>query len=169
MGSGRVKRRLIAVALVCAFLAACTSTRQIPGPASLRGVWKVTELSSRTPGGEWANLPLSGSLWIFTDKHYSYLFSPGAGPRTPFSGDPNRPTDTEKVRAYDSIVAATGTYVLSGSTLTLTALLHKNPSEMVGESLEYTIAIDGDVVRLTIVNAPFSPGRERRTTLTRIE
>jgi hypothetical protein len=109
------------------------------------------------------------ALYIFTDRHYSYMFAPGADPRRPFSGDPNRPSDAEKVRAYDSIVAASGTYILSGSTLTLTALLHKNPSEMVGESLVYTIEIEGDVLRMTIVNPPFSPGRERWTTLKRIE
>jgi uncharacterized protein (TIGR02145 family) len=145
------------------------SVRCVAGPASLRGVWKVTELSSRTPGADWTRLPLTESLYIFTDKHYSYLFAPGTEPRRPFAADPNRPSDAEKVRAYDSIVAASGTYVVSGPTLTLTALLHKNPSEMVGESLAYAIELDGDVLRMTIVNPPFSPGRERRTTLTRIE
>jgi hypothetical protein len=108
-------------------------------------------------------------LYLFTEKHYSYLFSPGAEPRRPFSGDPNRPSDAEKVRAYDSIVAAAGTYSLSGSTLTLTATLHKNPSEMTGQSLVYTIEIDGHELRMTIVDPPYSPGRERRTTLTRLE
>jgi hypothetical protein len=161
--------RPISVALVSCLLTACTLASQASDDADLRGVWEVTELLSRTPGGEWTKLPLNRSMYIFTDKHYSYMFAPGAEPRRPFSGDPNRPTDAEKVRAYDSIVAATGTYLLSGSTLTLTALLHKNPSEMVGESLAYQIEIDGDGMRMTIVNAPFSPGRERQTTLRRIE
>jgi uncharacterized protein (TIGR02145 family) len=145
------------------------SVRCVSDGANLRGVWKVTELLSRAAGGEWTSLPLNESLYIFTDGHYSYMFAPGAEPRRPFSGDPNRPSDAEKVRAYDSIVAASGTYLLSGSTLTLTAQLHKNPSEMAGESLTYTIEIDGDVLRMTIANPPFSPGRERRTTLRRIE
>jgi uncharacterized protein (TIGR02145 family) len=140
-----------------------------PGGTSLRGAWKVTELLSRTPGGEWTKLPLNGSLYLFTDRHYSYLFSPGAAPRRPFTGDPNRPSDAEKVRAYDSIVAAAGTYLLSESTLTLKASLHKNPSEMLGESLVYAIELEGDELRMTVVNPPFSPGRERRTTLTRLE
>jgi hypothetical protein len=171
LAEGSVARmaRLMSIAGVSAFFAACTVAEPVPNLASLRGAWKVTELISRTPGGEWTTLPLSGSMYLFTEKHYSYMFVPGTGPRHPFSGDPNRPFDAEKVRAYDSIVAASGTYTLSGSTLTLTALLHKNPSEMVGESLVYTIGIEGDVLRMTIVNPPFSPGRERRTTLARIE
>ena len=174
--------RLISVGLIAALLAACTFAQEkntdsaavaeaklTPVQASLRGVWKVTELASRTPGGEWATLPVNASVYIFTEKHYSYMFAPGIGPRRLFSGDPNKPTDAEKVGAYDSIVAASGTYVLSGSTLALTALLHKNPNEMVGERLTYTIEIDGNILQMTIANPPFSPGRERRAMLTRVE
>lgn len=163
--------RLVSVALVFALLAACAFAQEDSPPqrAGLRGVWKVTELSTRKPGEEWKILPINGSVYIFTGKHYSYMFVPGAGPRRLHSGDPNKPSDAEKVAAYDSIVAASGTYVLSGSNLALTALLHKNPNEMLGEHLMYTIEIDGNTLRMSIVNPPFSPGNERRTTLTRVE
>jgi len=174
--------RLLLVALIAAILAACTFAQETdagnalttdakltPGRTTLRGVWKVTELSSRELGGEWKTLPLNGSVYIFTEKHYSYMFAPGIGPRRLYSGDPNKPSDAEKVAAYDSFVAASGTYVLSGSNLALTALLHKNPNEMVGEHLMYTIEIEGNTLQMTIVNPPFSPGRERRSILTRVE
>ena len=174
--------RLILVGLIAAFLAACTFSQKYNTDSaavadakpthtrvSLRGVWKVTELSSRTEGGEWAALPLNSSVYIFTDKYYSYMFATGIGPRRLYAGDPNKPTDAEKVGAYDSFVAASGTYELSGSSLTLTALLHKNPNEMVGDRLIYSVVIDGDLLQMTIVNPPFAPGRERRTVLTRIE
>jgi hypothetical protein len=157
-----------AIALIVVFFAAAEA-RPVSMQENLRGVWTVTELSSRLPGGEWTTLPLNRSLYIFTGKHYSYMFAPGSAPRRLHAGDPNKPTDAEKVAAYDSIVAASGTYVLTGGTLTLTALLHKNPNEMVGESLTYSVKIDGDMLQMTIVDAPFSPGRERRTVLTRLE
>ena len=98
--------------------------------ARLNGVWKVTELVSRRPGGEWRTLPLSRSIFIFTESHYSYMFVPGTEPRRLHSGDPNKPSDADKVPAYDSFVAASGTYERSGSRLALTAELHKNPNEM---------------------------------------
>jgi hypothetical protein len=174
--------RLLSVALIAAILAACTSAQEkgagsalitdskaTPGRTSLRGVWMVKELTSREVGGEWKTLPINSSLYIFTEKHYSYMFAPGIGPRRLYSGDPNRPSDAEKVAAYDSFVAASGTYVLSEGTLALTALLHKNPNEMVGEPLTYQVEIDGNLLRMTISNPPFSPGRERRTMLTRVE
>ena len=93
----------------------------------------------------------------------------GAGPRKRFAGDPNKPSDAEKVEAYNSFVAASGTYVLSGRILALTALVHKNPNEMGGEPLTYTVDFDGDTLRMVIANPPFLPGRERRIVLTRIE
>jgi hypothetical protein len=146
-----------------------TGERQTPARASLRGVWKVTELLSRAPGEGWVPVTPYSSLYIFTETHYSYMFATGAGPRRLFAGDPTRPTDAEKVAAYDSFVAASGTYVLSGPTLTLRATLHKNPNEMTGTPLTYTVKMEGDTLRMTIANPPFAPGRERRTTLARVE
>ena len=106
---------------------------------------------------------------LFTEEHYSYMYVPGRSPRKRFAGDPNNPTDAEKVEAYDSLVAATGAYSLLGQTLTLTALVHKNPNEMDGVPLTYTIELDGNTLRMVIVNPPFMPGREWRTVLTRVE
>ena len=136
----------------------------------LAGVWKVLEVSSRVPGAEWTvATPPYLSVYIFTRKHYSYMFAPGVGPRRLFAGDPNRPSDAEKVAAYDSIVASSGTYSLKGTTLMMTAILHKNPNEMTGEPLTYSVEIESNRLRMTVANPPFAPGRERRTVLTRIE
>jgi hypothetical protein len=133
------------------------------------GVWKVTEVLSRAPGENWTNISPQLSLYLFTKRHYSYMFTTGGGPRPLFAGDPNKPTDAEMVTAYKTLVAATGTYVLSGPTLTLTATIAKNPNEMTGKPLIYTVQLNGDELRMTITDPPFSPGRERRIVLTRVE
>ncbi len=97
----------------------------------VRGVWRVTELASRAPGAAWeVRAPPYLSQYIFTGKHYSYMYVPGQSPRKTIAGDPNKPTDAEKVEAYNSFVAASGTYEFSGRILTLVALVHKNPNEM---------------------------------------
>lgn len=145
-------------------------TKRAPLSAGIRGVWKVTELASRAAGAEWeVRATPYLSQYIFTEKHYSYMYVPGAGPRKKFAGDPNRPTDAEKAQAYNSLVAATGAYSLSGRTLTLNALVHKNPNEMAGVPLTYTLDLDGNTLRMIIANPPFLPGREWRTVLTRVE
>lgn len=121
-------------------------------------------------GADWEIRTPYLSQYIFTEKHYSYMYVPGAGPRKLFAGDPNRPTDAEKVAAYNSLIAATGTYTVSGRTLVLTALVHKNPNEMIGKSLTYSIEFDGsNTMRMVVSNPPFLPGRDSRTVLTRIE
>ena len=51
----------------------------------------------------------------------------------------------------------------------MTASLHKNPNEMTGEALTYSVEIERNRLRMTVANPPFAPGRERRTLLTRIE
>jgi hypothetical protein len=137
---------------------------------ALKGAWKIVEQSRRSRGGDWTvGVPPYLSLYVFTDKHYSYMFAPGQAPRRMFAGDPNQPTDAEKLAAYDSFVAGSGTYTLTGSTLTLTAVLHKNPHEMTGQPLKYEVEILGSTLRMTIANPPFAPGLERRTVLTRVE
>src|SRR5687768_9009804 len=136
----------------------------------LEGVWKVLEVSSRLPGADWTvGTPPYLSLYIFTPKHYSYMFAPGVGPRRLFAGDPNQPSEAEKIAAYDSIVASSGTYILEGTMLTMTAIIHKNPNEMTGEPLRYTVEVESNRMKMTIANPPFAPGRERRILLTRIE
>jgi hypothetical protein len=109
------------------------------------------------------------SQYLFTEKHYSFMYVPGQAPRKTFAGDPNRPTDAEKVEAYNSLVAGTGTYLLSGPTLTIKALIHKNPNEMTGVPLTYTVDLDGNALQMVIFDPPFRPGREWRTVLTRVE
>ena len=175
--------RPVALALAIAFSAAAVSAQgQRPATpiaseatvasrrADMRGVWKITEMASRAPGAEWEiRTPPYVSQYIFTAKHYSYMYVPGAGPRQRFAGDPNRPTDAEKAEAYNSFIAGSGTYELSGRVLTLFAVIRKNPNEMNGKPLTYTAEFDGDTLRMTIANPPFQPGREWLTVLTRVE
>lgn len=150
-------------------LASTPEATKAPARADVRGVWKVTELAWRAPGAAWELRPVYLSQYIFTEQHYSYMYVPGPGPRKLFAGDPNKPTDAEKVEAYNSLVAASGTYTLSGRILALHALVHKNPNEMDGKPLTYTVEFDGNTLRMVIANPPFLPGRESRTVLTRIE
>jgi hypothetical protein len=161
--------RVAGVSLAAVLLGACATERKA-APAMLVGVWQVTELASRVPGGNWEPRGAPAhSQFIFTREHYSYLYVPRSAPRKKFAGDPNKPTAAEKVEAYDSIVAATGRYTLSGGALTLTALLHKNPNEMAGEPLRYAVEVDGNRLTMVIVDPPFLPGREWRMTLVRVD
>lgn len=141
-----------------------------PLTPSITGVWKAEQFAFRYPDSAWSvrTAPYE-SLYIFTDKYYSYAYVPGSSPRKLFEGDPNKPTDAEKITAYDSFVANSGIYSLKDSTLTLRAVIHKNPNEMTGKYLTYKIKLENNKLQITITNPPFLPGREWRTNLIRIE
>lgn len=96
------------------------------------------------------------------------MYTLGRGPRPLFAGDPNKPTDAEMVTAHRTFVAATGTCVLPGPTLTFNSTVMRNPNET-GKPLSYTVQLNGDELRMTISNPPFAPGTEQRVVLTRVE
>ncbi|MGI9075891.1 MAG: hypothetical protein ACR2G6_01005 [Gemmatimonadaceae bacterium] len=144
-------------------------TARSASKSDIHGAWKVLETAARTPGDDWVVRPRpEQSLYVFTERHYSYMYTFGVGPRPRFAGDPNRPTEAEKAAAYDSFIAGAGTYTLAADSLTLDAVLRRNPNEMTGLPLRYQLERSADTLRLTIVNPPFLPGREWRTVLIRI-
>ena len=167
--SMRTLIRTMTLIFIMSTLFGCASTATRDTSPNIRGAWKVTQTQTRPVGGTWTDATPVSSLYLFTDTHYSYMLGLGPAPRRLFAGDPNRPTPEEKIAAYDSFVAASGRYVLSGSTLTLTASLHKNPNEMAGQSLTFNATVGADQLEIMITNPPFAPGFERRTVLTRIE
>ena len=145
---------------------------------TLEGAWKITEESFESPAAGWTNTRPQPSLYIFAEQHYSIMLVPsGPGgrsqPRELFSGnDPvlgsAEPTDAEKVAAYDSFIANSGTYEVSDSSLTTRPMVAKSPNVMSGESLTYTYQIEGDILQLT-TTPPWAPDTEQSLTLVRLE
>jgi len=157
------------------FRAPLAATGQLPnGPSpqsvvGVQGTWKLTETAIRLPGATWEarSAPQSG-LFVFSSRHYSYFYIPGAEPRAKFA-NPNQPTETEKAAAYGSFIAGAGSYTFDGSTLALKADFRKNPNEMNGDILRVQADVRDERLQLVYVNPPFLPGREYRMLLLRVE
>jgi hypothetical protein len=49
------------------------------------------------------------------------------------------------------------------------ALVAKNPNEMAGTALTYTVEFDGPTIRMVIANPPCLSGSEWRMVLTRVD
>ena len=82
----------------------------------LEGVWRVTEIV--VTGAETGTIASpQPSQVIFTKTHYSMMYVPGNKPRSLSKAE--NATDAEKLAAYDSFVANTGTYEVAGATLTI--------------------------------------------------
>ncbi len=168
MKTKTLRSRVVPAAVALVVLVTTASYGQTP-PNPLLGVWSVTAM---TDGGTTSD-PSQPGLIIFTEGHYSAVYSLGDAPR-PLSADRFVPTPEEKIAQYDTIIVNTGTYEVSGSTITSRPMIARSP-EFVGGDSTMDFQIDGDVLTLTLqsvvsmdgVSAPDVSGSSM--TLRRIE
>jgi hypothetical protein len=125
------------------------------------------QLSFTTPDTSGTIADPQPSLYLFTSRHYSIMYVPGSEPRALFR-DMSRPTDAEKITAYNSFIANSGTYALSDSTIETRPIVAKTPNFMAGQSQTYSYRLRGDSLWLTSRPLP-APGVEIRATLVRVE
>ncbi len=109
-------------------LFAAVGTLTLPGQshaqASLQGAWSAT---GWTRGGQPVATPQRGLL-VFTRQHYSIMFVSDDKERAHYTGD--NMTDAEKLAAYNSITANSGSYAVSGDKVTIKAYMAKDPNYM---------------------------------------
>ena len=136
--------------LVLCLLAACdrggTSLSTAPAPAAspVEGVWRVAEITvTGANPSTTVDLP---SVYIFTKSHYSIMRTVGNQPRVLFKAID--PESEEKIAAYDTFIANSGTYELSGTTMTTRPAIAKNPNFMGGGFDIYEVRRDGDILWL---------------------
>jgi hypothetical protein len=131
-------------------LAACqrgASPESSGGP--LEGAWSVVSISATGPDS--ANTTVYPSVYLFGDRYYSMMRV--TGPRTLAAAD--SVTDAEKLAAYDTFVANTGTYETADSTLTTHPIVARSPNFMSGGSDQYTFRVSGDTLWLSNNGAGF--------------
>lgn len=174
----QIRFRILSAAGVLVVLLTIVACSQAPTPVEpaapvnpLHGVWSV---SAMTPGDGAPTIdPSQPGLFIFTEGHYSAVYSLGEEQR-PKSATAFNPTSEEKVAQYDTIIVNTGTYDVSGSTMTFRPLVAKSP-EFIGGQSTMDFQISGDVLTLTLqsvvaadgVSAPDASGSSM--TLRRVE
>lgn len=120
--------------------------RPAPAPPAspLQGVWSLTSVD---PGDGSAIIdPAQPGLYIFAEGYCSGVYAPGAEPRKP-AAIPFLPTPEEMVAQHESIIVNTGTYAISGSTVTFRPIIAKSPGFVGGEAVA-EFHITGDVLTL---------------------
>ena len=169
----RILKGLTLLVLCTNVVSAQSSTKK-----PIEGAWKVTEIV--VSGADASNAPNpQPGLIIFTEKHYSVMWVPGNQPRSLFKGED--PTNQEKIAAYESFVANSGTYEVAGATLTLHPMVARSPNFMAGGVSKSQLRIEGATLWLTQKNTDISirtgnrvvpssgPASETRLKLTRVE
>lgn len=133
---------------VLVLLTACQQppSADLDAPANeLVGVWSLTAVD---PGdGSPVIQPSQPGLYIFADGYYSAVFAPGSDPRIK-SEVSFQPTQDEMVAQYETIIVNTGTYEISGSTVTFRPIIAKSPGFVGGHQMS-TFRVEGDTLVLT--------------------
>ena len=157
---------------VAVLVVAATVSARAQTPPSLQGAWRVSEVVVTGANAETNTNPQPG-LYVFTRQHYSIITVNGTAPRkdpgTP--RDPAKLTDAEKLARYevwDKFAANSGTYQISGSTLTTHPVVAKNPAVM-GPAIAREFRIEGNTLTLIRKSAAGQPVSETTTRLTRVE
>ncbi len=117
-----------------------------PSPANeLVGVWSLTAVD---PGdGSPVIEPSQPGLYIFADGYYSAVYAPGTDLRIN-SEVSFQPTPEEMVAQYETIIVNTGTYEISGSTVTFRPVIAKSPAFVGGHQMS-TFRVEGNTLLLT--------------------
>jgi len=168
----------IFMVLLSATVLSATAVGQTGRRGPLEGVWKVAEVVVTGANPSNTSNPQPG-LFIFARTHYSMMRVPGDQPRALYQAE--EPTDAEKLAAFDSFVANTGTYETAGTTLTIRPMIARNPNFAAGGFQKYQFRIEGNTLWLTEkstdlnfrlgerVVAAAPPANETRMKLTRVE
>ena len=146
-------QRMVAVTLVGTVIGVIAAGEPVDAPAQtvkassshVEGVWRIAELT--ITGANPSSTVDPPSLLIFTPTHYSMMRTVGPQPRASFVAI--NPTSEEKVAAYDSFIANSGTYELSGTTLTTRPIVSKHPNYMGGGFDTYEVRSAGDTLWFT--------------------
>jgi hypothetical protein len=126
------------------------SARVAPASDGIEGAWRVAEF--RPEGG--APIANPAGVYLFTSGHYSVMYVNTAEGRKTFT-KPDTATAAEKLRAYDTFVANTGTYVFAGDTLVIRPVVSRNPNYMGGGEDKLATRRAGDTLWLTSVPGAF--------------
>ena len=111
----------------------------------LQGVWSLT--ASDNGDGSPVIDPSQPGLYIFVEGYYSGVYAPGSEARVP-AEITFQPTPDEMVAQHESIIVNTGTYEISGSTVTFRPIIAKSPG-FVGGHATAEFRVDGDMLTLS--------------------
>ena len=130
--------------LAAALLTGCERAERVESP--LEGAWSVVSIRVTGPDSS-GNTMLQPSVYLFGDKYYSMMRVTGSKPRALAAKD--SATDAEKLSAYDSFIANTGTYEVADSTITTHPVVARSPNFMSGGSDKYHFRVSGDTLWLS--------------------
>ena len=133
--------------LCCLLCFVATSFSQSTAHKSVRGVWLMVEETTTSI----TNSSPQPGIIIFTDKYYSLVHVASTNPRPDLPSDMNKATPADLIAVWGDLAfgANSGTYEISGATLTTHSMVAKNPLAM-KRVTDFTYRLEGDNLWLRI-------------------
>jgi len=137
-------------------------------PTPLTGTWSLTEV--KTTGPKARTISNAPGLLLFTGNHYSRLYIASDQPREPLK-DQSKATAAELLAVWGPVIVSSGTYEISGNTLTFQPIVAKNPEVMAPGAIGvYSFKLEGKQLTMTEVRNVNGPITNPPTmTYTRVE
>ena len=135
-----------------------TQTNQTQQQPSLLGSWKMTSVHWKSADTTYSIHQAQPGVFMIDEHRYATMWTPIDQPRTPFK-DLSAPTKEELVAGFRSVVFNSGTYEMTDSTLTTTALIAKVPGFEGGIQF-YRYKIKGDSLALTMFDETYPDGEK---------
>lgn len=124
-------RRLVLPLTIVTVAVVAVASRPAPeetiSVSSLNGAWKTVQVHADLSDTTWTRSEDRPNILLFTDGHWAAIRIAGDGKRTDL---PEEPTDEQLLEAWRPLRASAGTYSVSGSKMTSTVLIAKNPNPM---------------------------------------
>jgi len=142
---------IITRAVTFSVLGCLTVTTPLPAQSDLNGAWSIVEMSGHNAEGDWESNPVQPSLYIFMDGYYSIMLVSGSEARPLMAEDATRAsiTDEEMRSIFMQFIANSGTYEVSGSTVTTKPMVALWPNFMEGGSSQFQYVIDDGMLVLS--------------------
>lgn len=140
------------------FLTACNNHKVTVAKQNnpLLGSWKMQKVSWVSNDKSYPIEPAQAGIFLFTPHSYSIQWTPTKVPRVAFV-NLSKPTDTEKIAGFSSVVFNSGSYTYTDTTVTATAYIAKVPG-FEGGIQYYTYSIDGDILTITMFDETYPNG-----------
>lgn len=116
------------------------------GRGPLEGAWQRVTETYLGPDTSWTIRGPQPSLYLFTKNYYSMMWVPGTKPRNRLTSD----APLERLSAFESFRANSGTYKVRDSAVTVHPVVARIPNLVDVPSLTYVYRTRGDSLWLTI-------------------
>jgi len=136
---------LVLMTLLALFAVAVTVSGQSSAAGPLVGAWRVTDIADAN--GPPITNPQPG-LYIFTRQHYSFTRINGTRPLPAYPSN-DKATDADKVAVFNALYLNSGTYTVTGTSLTTRALVAKSAFAIGGPGNQYEFTVTGKTLVLT--------------------